>query len=195
VWFISQVRQAYAAVSALNRELIHLQQSNAEFAAQLEAAGTRGELQELKRRLEAHQTILSQWEEKVARQLEFITELQSPSRRQSTMLLTSASSRHLSSAMGMSGMGGVGGLMPAGSATAAALAAAAAAAVGMGSPLGSPFSTLAGGRQGGMGGSAPASAPASPVMWGDGGSVMRGAGGGRRVAFTPGPLLSGAMGE
>ena len=180
-----QVRQAYAAVSALNRELIHLQQSNAEFAAQLEAAGTRGELQELKRRLEAHQTLLSQWEEKVARQLEFITELQSPSRRQSTMLLTSASSRHLSSAMGMSGMGGLG---PAGSATAAALT----AAVGMGSP----FSTMAGGRQGGMGGSAPASAPASPVMWGEG-SAMRGQGGygaSRRVAFTPGPLLSG-MGE
>lgn len=83
--FFPQVQQTYAAVAALNRELIELQQNSSDFASQLEAAGTRGELTEIKRRLEAHQLLLSQWEEKVRHQLEFISELQSPSRRHSML--------------------------------------------------------------------------------------------------------------
>ncbi len=62
-----------------------MQQSHAEFSSQLQAAGTRAELADIKRRLEAHQLLLSQWEEKLARQLELITELQSPSRRHSML--------------------------------------------------------------------------------------------------------------
>jgi hypothetical protein len=42
-------------MSALSRELLELQQSQAEFGAALEAVGTRGELLEVKRRLEGHQ--------------------------------------------------------------------------------------------------------------------------------------------
>jgi hypothetical protein len=191
------VRQAYAAVSALNRELIDLQQSNASFAAALEAAGSRGELADIKRRLEAHQTLLGQWEEKVARQLEVITELQSPSRRHSTMLV-SAGSRALLSAV---------------SSSSAALAALMAASPG-------PSSGGYGGPGATHGGAA--SAPASPLMWGgrEMSETSRGGrglgetqGGGvtppphhhhthsgvsreasgvpqRRVAFTPGPLLA-----
>lgn len=85
-----RVRSAYMAVLALGRELVELQQSNAEFAAALDAAGTRGELAEVKRRLEAHQQLLGSWEEKVGRQLEAITELQSPSKRTSMMLTAPA---------------------------------------------------------------------------------------------------------
>lgn len=50
-----QVQTAYAAMSQLNRELLALQQSQSEFGAALEAVGTRGELLEVKRRLEGHQ--------------------------------------------------------------------------------------------------------------------------------------------
>jgi hypothetical protein len=51
----TQVQTTYAAISQLNRELVDLQQSQAEFGAALEAVGTRGELLEVKRRLEGHQ--------------------------------------------------------------------------------------------------------------------------------------------
>jgi chromosome segregation ATPase len=81
-----RVRSTYATVSALGRELLELQQSNAEFAAALEAVGTRGELADVKRRLEGHQALLGAWEERVRRALEDVTELQSPSRRNSMLL-------------------------------------------------------------------------------------------------------------
>jgi hypothetical protein len=42
-------------MSQLSRELLELQQNQAEFGAALEAVGTRGELLEVKRRLEGHQ--------------------------------------------------------------------------------------------------------------------------------------------
>lgn len=42
-------------MSQLSRELLELQQSQGEFGAALEAVGTRGELLEVKRRLEGHQ--------------------------------------------------------------------------------------------------------------------------------------------
>lgn len=84
-----RVRAAYSTVSALGRELLELQRSNADFAAALEAAGTRGELAEVKRRLDGHQALLGAWEEKVRAALEDVTELQSPERRNS-MLLASA---------------------------------------------------------------------------------------------------------
>lgn len=51
----SQVQSAYAALSQLHRELLELQTSQAEFGAALEAVGTRGELLDVKRRLEGHQ--------------------------------------------------------------------------------------------------------------------------------------------
>lgn len=59
------MRAAGLAVTSLGHELIGLQAGNAEFAAALETAGTRGELAEVKRRLEAHQALLGSWEEKV----------------------------------------------------------------------------------------------------------------------------------
>jgi hypothetical protein len=42
-------------MSQLSRELLELQQSQSEFGTALEAVGTRGELLEVKRRLEGHQ--------------------------------------------------------------------------------------------------------------------------------------------
>jgi hypothetical protein len=50
-----QAKAAYAAMSQLSRELLELQQSQSDFGAALEAVGTRGELLEVKRRLEGHQ--------------------------------------------------------------------------------------------------------------------------------------------
>lgn len=50
-----QAQAAYAAMSQLSRELLELQQSQSDFGAALEAVGTRGELLEVKRRLEGHQ--------------------------------------------------------------------------------------------------------------------------------------------
>lgn len=219
-----QVKTAYAAVSALNRELMELQQSNAEFGAALEAVGTRGELAEVKRRLEAHQTLLAQWEEKVAQQLEFISELQSPTKRNSMMAAATRASM-ASSAAGAIGrqsslyqqpslssslsggnagqpgwQGGYGGAA-AGSAAGLressfvgdSVAAAGAAAAGRASSaFGSSFASLMGGLTGA------ASAPNSPALWanspGEGVGGVSAAGVNRRVAFTPGPALTG-MGD
>eukprot|EP00775_Hariotina_reticulata_P005759 gene5759-5999_t len=90
----NKVQAAYAAVSQLSRELLELQQSHAEFESALEVVGTRGELAEVKRQLERHQALLAQWEEKVAGQLEYISDLQSPTKRNS-MLAAAASSSGL----------------------------------------------------------------------------------------------------
>jgi hypothetical protein len=79
---------ASAAVAGLGRELARLQAANAEFAAALQAAGTRGELAEVKARLEGQQGLLSAWEERVRAALEACAELQSPSRRNSMLLFS-----------------------------------------------------------------------------------------------------------
>lgn len=216
-----QVKTAYAAVSALNRELLELQQSNADFGAALEAVGTRGELAEVKRRLEAHQALLSQWEEKVAQQLEFISELQSPTKRNSLMAAATrvsfagsargsfAGMGRISAALGSS-VGGSAMGQPGWQASRNDTAAGAAASlressfVGDSGPaamaptasrgssaFGSSFSYVAGGLTGA------ASAPNSPAMWdtsspGGAGSALGGVS--RRSAFTPGPALTG-MGD
>lgn len=217
-----QVKTAYAAVSASNRELIELQQNNAEFGAALEAVGTRGELAEVKRRLETHQTLVTQWEEKVAQQLEFISELQSPTNRNS---MRAAATRASSSLAGSSATGGPvrqnsrqpslagslsgnlvsqlgwqgGGYGTAAAGSAAGLkdssvmgGSAAAVGAAAGSRTSSAFGSSFASLKGGLPGAA--SAPNSPALWANPSSPGGTPGGARRAAFTPGPALTG-MGD
>lgn len=185
----AQVRAAYAAVSALGHELLALQQAGADFGAALDAVGTRGELAEVRRRLEAHQSLLAAWEEKVAAQLEAVAELQSPSKRNSMLRASVTSAALLAAGGGVELLRGSGASSAFGSAFAvlppvAAAAAAAAAGGGSGGLLGA-FGTAA-------------SAPSSPVGgWGMGSPLPSGklvAEASRRSAFTPGPALTG-MGD
>lgn len=81
----SQVQQAYSNLASLKRELSNLQLANTEFSRQLDRMGSRGELAEMRRRLEAHQVIMSRWEQALAQQLELVSALQSPSRRKSML--------------------------------------------------------------------------------------------------------------
>jgi hypothetical protein len=189
-------------MSSLSRELLELQQSQAEFGAALEAVGTRGELLDVKRRLESHQALLTQWEEDVARQLEVISELQSPTKRNSMMAVSAAAaatsardSLRLSRAVSLANSAGGGGeRVGAAAPVANSTAAAGEPAAGnmRSSGFGSSFSSasFAGGLGGG--GWAAASAPNSPALW----DKARGSGVPmqRRSAFTPGPALTG-MGD
>jgi hypothetical protein len=81
----SQVQQAYSNLALLKRELSDLQLANTEFSRQLDRVGSRGELAEMRRRLEAHQVIMGRWEQALAQQLELVSALQSPSRRKSML--------------------------------------------------------------------------------------------------------------
>jgi hypothetical protein len=199
-----KVQVAYAAMSALGHELLELQASQGEFAAALEVVGTRGELLDVKHRLEGHQALLTTWEEKVARQLERIGELQSPTKRNSMVAASaSAAARGGDAALRMSravslaaaGASGemVGGAAPIASGSNVDPAAAAAAAGMHSSAFGSSFSSasFAAGLAGALG--AAASAPSSPALWDKAAKGGAGAGA-RRSAFTPGPALTG-MGD
>lgn len=209
-----QVRTTYAAVSQLNRELMELQHSSAEFEAALQAVGTRGELAEVKRRLEGHQALLAQWEEKVAKQLELISELQSPTKRNSMMAaaVSSAASLHRASVTASGAAGAAAGLAfgsssgsfvglqqqqgPDLSSSFAGQLSGAAANIAQllgdsraSSAFGSSFGLMGGGLTGA------ASAPSSPALWergSPGGGLAAGVA--RRSAFTPGPALNG-MGD
>jgi len=205
-------------MSQLNRELLELQASQAEFGAALDVVGTRGELLEVKRRLEGHQALLSQWEEKVARQLEFISELQSPTKRNSMMAVSAASAARESmlrssripslsgplAGQGGLGIGGdmVGGQQAVGPTTLSRNSTLAPAAnAGTGSSMlqsggfGSSFSSAS--FAGGLGGAyMSASAPNSPQLSDKANSStpVGVSGAPRRSAFTPGPALTG-MGD
>jgi hypothetical protein len=91
----SQVRQAYGNLEVLQRELGQLQLLNAEFARQLAVIGSRAELSEMRRRLEAHQVIVGRWEESLGSQLELVSALQSPSQRRSMLLQFSSAMKQL----------------------------------------------------------------------------------------------------
>lgn len=162
------------------------------------------------------QSLLSQWEEKVARQLEFISELQSPGQRSSMMAVSAASAARevaagLRASTRLSSMRSsltaaemVGGQQAVGAApiisrssTVASAAnggfstdAAAPSALMQSVGFGSSFSSasFAGGLDGG---GMSASSPNFGQLW-----EKVGGGGGmpRRSAFTPGPGLTG-MGD
>jgi hypothetical protein len=91
----SQVRQAYGNLAVLRRELGDLQLSNEEFGRQLGVAGSKPELAEMKRRLEAHQVIMGRWEEALGQQLELVSALQSPSQRRSMLQQFSSAMKQL----------------------------------------------------------------------------------------------------
>lgn len=145
-------------------------------------------------RLEGHQSLLAQWEEKVAKQLELISELQSPTKRNSMISASAAASYRASISSNAAGAlagqlhssGSFAGTRPSAMAGMAQL-------FGEGrtsSAFGSSF-----GLVGGLTGAA--SAPSSPALWERGSpSSMAGgmAGASRRSAFTPGPALNG-MGD
>ncbi|CAD7704589.1 unnamed protein product [Ostreobium quekettii] len=59
------VEKIVHSVRDLQRELDELRAANDEFSSQFAAAGSRSELNEVKRRLEAHQRMLSKWDERV----------------------------------------------------------------------------------------------------------------------------------
>jgi hypothetical protein len=141
-------------------------------------------------RLEGHQSLLAQWEEKVAKQLELISQLQSPTKRNS-MISASAAATYRAS-ISSNAAGGLGGQLHA-SGSFAGTQPGIAQLLGEGrtsSAFGSSF-----GLVGGLTGAA--SAPSSPALWERGSpSSMAGglAGVSRRSAFTPGPALNG-MGD
>jgi hypothetical protein len=144
-------------------------------------------------RLEGHQSLLAQWEEKVAKQLEFISELQSPTKRNSMISASAAASYRAS--ISSNAAGALGGQLHASGSFAAqpGVMSGIAQLLGEGrasSAFGSSF-----GLVGGLTGAA--SAPSSPALWERGSpSNMAGGVGGvsRRSAFTPGPALTG-MGD
>eukprot|EP00882_Tetradesmus_deserticola_P023933 GHRQ01026119.1.p1 GENE.GHRQ01026119.1~~GHRQ01026119.1.p1 ORF type:complete len:206 (-),score=27.83 GHRQ01026119.1:154-771(-) len=145
-------------------------------------------------RLEGHQALLAQWEEKVAKQLEFISELQSPTKRNSMISASAAASHRASISTNAAGAwGGQSHSSGSYSSTQPGVTSGIAQLLGEGrvsSAFGSSF-----GLVGGLTGAA--SAPNSPAMWerGSPNSLAGGLGGvSRRSAFTPGPALNG-MGD
>lgn len=83
-----QVERAFASTAALGSELQGLQHSIAALGGLLAGGSGRPDLGDARRQLESTQQQLGLWEEALAGQLELITELQSPSRRNSMLAST-----------------------------------------------------------------------------------------------------------
>lgn len=76
-----RINVAFQTMRILRSDLANLQQLHSSFAVQLAKPLTRGEMSDIKKRLEAHQQMLGKWEERLFGELNIVSALQSPKAR------------------------------------------------------------------------------------------------------------------